>query len=202
MSAEERGWWDALKGDDILHNTAGNPPYDVDAVCDFLEVVLDTGNVGTVLDVGCGVGRLTKRCAERWPHSFVVGVDTAPSLIALAEVDAPSNAGFLPLGDGTCLDGYSNQGRMDAVYSVTVFQHIPHDVAAHYCSDVYEMLASGRRFAFTWVEGTEDTFLSHQADRATVDGWLHAAGFTKIVHLTCPDHPLGWRWAVATKGTQ
>lgn len=203
MSADaERDWWDNLEGDEILDNTAGWPPYNVDSVVDFLEVVLDTGNIGPVLDLGCGAGRLTNRCAERWPRSLLLGVDISPKLLAIASKHRPSNAVYDVIDGRTLDDEGHGPGQIDAAYSVTVFQHLPHDVVASYIRQVGEMLSPSRRFAFTWSYGVEDTFLSHQCDRDDVDGWLEAAGFEKIVHLTNHDHPRGWRWAVATKGSQ
>lgn len=203
MSAEERGWWDALKGDEILHNTAGNPPYNVGAVAHFLETVLDLRN-SYVLDLGCGPGRLTRLLAEWHPVAQFYGVDIAPSFVDLANADAPHNMRAF-VGDGRTIpvDQLPEWGRtILAAYSVTVFQHIPHDAASFYVEQVYNMLAPRGRFAFTWSDGAEDAFLSHQCSRDTVDEWAGDAGFESIIHLTNHDHPRGWRWAVATKGAQ
>jgi cyclopropane fatty-acyl-phospholipid synthase-like methyltransferase len=87
-----------------------------------------------------------------------------------------------------------------SAYAVTVFQHLPHDAVLGYIRQVHDLLVPGGRFAFTWIAGDEDTFLSHQVPyREMVDDWLESAGFAKVVHLTCHDHPSGWRWAVATR---
>ena len=200
MSAEERGWWNALKGDEILHNTAGLPPYDVESVARFLEMVLNLSrdpHLDRVLDLGCGTGRLTRVMAERNPRNFFYGIDIAPSLVAIANSDKPDNM-HCDVGDGRKL---FRPGGFCGAYSVTVFQHLPHDAVANYIGQVGQILPVGCRFAFTYVVGTEDTFLSHQTSVENVARWCAAAGFDHVTHLTCPDHPLGWRWAVATKGS-
>ena len=42
----------------------------------------------TVLDAGCGSGRITEQLAERLPHGRVIALDASPSLVA--EVSSPS----------------------------------------------------------------------------------------------------------------
>ena len=45
---------------------------------------LDAGGVTRVLDAGCGSGRVTERIAERLPTAEVVGLDSSPSMLAVA----------------------------------------------------------------------------------------------------------------------
>lgn len=40
--------------------------------------------VGSVADLGCGPGTMTRVLAERWPNASVVGVDTSPQMLAEA----------------------------------------------------------------------------------------------------------------------
>lgn len=44
----------------------------------------------TVLDVGCGTGRLLRKIGQRWPDSRLTGVDPAEGMIAVARRLAPS----------------------------------------------------------------------------------------------------------------
>jgi trans-aconitate 2-methyltransferase len=62
-----------------------------------LEVVarLDLRGDETVLDAGCGSGRVTKLLLERLPEGFVIGVDTSASMIEKAREALPERTEFL-----------------------------------------------------------------------------------------------------------
>ncbi len=67
----------------------------------FVEFLrLDGGEA--VLEVGSGLGILTRAIAARLPGGHVTGVEVAPAQLAVAERDAPANVRFLP-GDAHAL---------------------------------------------------------------------------------------------------
>lgn len=81
-----------------------------------------TISYGTLLDFGCGVGRMTRAFSSSFKRS--VGIDVSPGMIALARrfnVDRPncefiaSDAPNLPFADQS----------FDFVFSVLVLQHVP-----------------------------------------------------------------------------
>jgi trans-aconitate 2-methyltransferase len=96
-------------------------------------VVLDrltlTGDE-TVLDAGCGSGRITELLAERLPHGQVVALDASPSMIAearrrLARFDDRVAYLVADLGRPFALPG---GGQADAILSTATFHWVPdHD---------------------------------------------------------------------------
>jgi trans-aconitate 2-methyltransferase len=62
-----------------------------------LEVIdrLDLAGDETVLDAGCGSGRVTKLLLERLPRGRVVGVDSSAAMIERARVALPERTEFL-----------------------------------------------------------------------------------------------------------
>jgi len=74
----------------------------------------------TVLDAGCGTGRLTKRLVERVPNGCVIGVDASAAMLAKAREHLGEDAD-LRQADLTQLDF---EEKVDAVYSSAVFHWI------------------------------------------------------------------------------
>lgn len=177
MTDVELAWWAGLSGDDIRLNTQGDPPYDAGRVAEFLHSRLNDPD--RVLDLGCGTGRLA-RVYQRLTQAWVVGFDPSPQILARSREHAPevTFSGSLP------------DGPFDGAYSVTVFQHLPHAECARYVTEVMARLVSVGRFVFQYVEGDEDSFLSHQADEATVRGWCD--GFE--VTVESDPEVAEWRW--------
>ena len=95
-----------------------------------------------VVEIGCGIGRITRPIAARARH--VVGVDISAEMIergreALADVDNVE----LVVGTGGDLAGLADQSA-DAVYSFIVFQHIPDPaVTCAYIRDIGRVLRPG-----------------------------------------------------------
>jgi len=61
----------------------------------------------SILDVGCGTGRLLRKAGQRWPAARLVGVDPAPGMIEVARRLSPSatfytgSAESIPLPDAS-----------------------------------------------------------------------------------------------------
>ena len=78
----------------------------------------------TVLDAGCGSGRVTQLLVERLPHGRVIGADASPSMIEKAR-EALGPDSELHVSDLTELE---LDEPVDAVFSNAVFHWIPdHD---------------------------------------------------------------------------
>jgi trans-aconitate 2-methyltransferase len=78
----------------------------------------------TVLDAGCGSGRVTRMLEQRLPHGRVIAVDASPSMVEKAR-EALRRDATVFVSDLTDIDLHE---EADAVFSNAVFHWIPdHD---------------------------------------------------------------------------
>lgn len=113
---------------------------DLEALLAALGVEL--GPTDTVVEIGCGVGRLTRGIAARARR--VVALDVSPRMIELARVENASLDEVTWLeGDGRSLRGIAD-GVADACLSHVVFQHIPDPaVTLGYVAEMGRVLRPG-----------------------------------------------------------
>jgi ubiquinone/menaquinone biosynthesis C-methylase UbiE len=120
------------------------------------EAVLDEvlGAVGArlepgdrVVEIGCGVGRLTRAIASRC--TAVDAVDVSAEMLALAREHNPElgNVRWI-LGDGETLTGVADESA-DACFSHVDFQHIPDPaITLGYVREIGRVLRPGGRAVF------------------------------------------------------
>jgi len=136
----------------------------------------------TVLDAGCGSGRVTETLAERLPDGRVIALDGSPAMVdaararlarfgeriayVVADLGAP-----LPLADGS----------VDAVLSTATFHWVPdHDALFHHLAAVTR--PGGRLVAQC---GGAGNIANIQRVLATIgDGWLGAVHFEGVLATT------------------
>jgi trans-aconitate 2-methyltransferase len=128
----------------------------------------------TVLDAGCGSGRVTAVLAERLPSGRVIALDGSPSMIARARERLAPFGGRIEyivadLGRPIPLDD-----PVDAVLSTATFHWVPdHDALFHHLAAV--LRPGGRLVAQCGGVGNVATI---RAALATVgDGWLGEAHY-------------------------
>lgn len=154
-----RRFWDARAREDALFFVDNRLEYgsadaerfwrdgerDLARLLDLLDAAVEPDDV--VLDLGCGVGRLTRPLAERARR--VVAVDVSAEMLARAR----DHHGDLDnvewrLGDGTSLAGIAD-GSVDAVVCHVVLQHIPDPaVTLGYVVEMGRVLRPGGWAAF------------------------------------------------------
>lgn len=105
-----------------------------------LQRIGDDGAMESILDVGCGTGRLLRAIKQRWPNVQLIGVDAAEGMVEIAQQLTPGavfhvgRAEVLPLPDAS----------MDVVLSTMSFHHWS-DQAVGVC-EVARVLRPGGRF--------------------------------------------------------
>lgn len=138
----------------------------------------------TVLDIGCGIGRMDRHVASRVGR--LIGVDVSGEMVArararLAEFD---NVEFVEV-DGRSLAPVAD-ASVDVVFSHIVFQHVPRDPVRRMWHEAFRVLRPGGRFLFQVPEAVgesppdppdEDTFEMRFWREAAVRAELEAIGF-------------------------
>ena len=96
---------------------------------------------GTVLDFGCGIGRLTQALARRFDR--VVGVDISESMLEGAESfnEFPDRCSYVHNAAGS-LPEFAD-GSFGFVYSSIVLQHMEPQLARRYLAEFARILAPG-----------------------------------------------------------
>src|SRR5689334_17919649 len=91
------------------------------------------------LEIGCGVGRMTRMMARIFRH--VTAVDVSPEMVQRAKTNLKGLDNVkVVLGDGATLSALKDSSY-DFAFSFIVFQHIPTaEVIASYCREVYRVL--------------------------------------------------------------
>jgi SAM-dependent methyltransferase len=118
---------------------------DLDRILGDLELELGSGAV--VVEIGCGVGRLTRALATRVAR--VIALDVSEEMLRLARENNPGldNVEWVH-GDGRSLAGVPD-GVADACLSHVVFQHIPDpEVTLGYVREIGRVLQPGGWAAF------------------------------------------------------
>lgn len=190
----EREFWDSLNDEEAFTNTAGVPAYNVGAVSEIIVDFLDLPHGSWVLDLGCGVGRLTE-CVADDGTLRIVGFDISEKMIWKA-IRRSYTGTIYVVGDGRNIPAMSNV--FAGAYSVTMFQHIPHEAMWDYIMQVHRLLPDDGKFIFTVAVGDEpDTFLHYQIS----DPEAFALNLTSLfsqVQLDGPDER-GWAWVRCIK---
>jgi SAM-dependent methyltransferase len=99
-----------------------------------------------VLDIGVGVGRLSRALVEQVAH--VTGIDVSAEMIERAKQNLAGHDVRLIVGDGSSLQPLTD-ASFDAVVSLVVFQHIPDpQITLGYVREIGRVLKPGGWAAF------------------------------------------------------
>ncbi len=110
----------------------------------------------TVLDFGCGPGRLTQALATRFDE--VTGVDVAPAMIERARSYAGASGSRCRFEVNARPDLSMFADRtFDLVYSNLVLQHIPPELSRGYIAEFVRVLKPGGIAVFQVPSGTART---------------------------------------------
>ena len=108
--------------------------------------VMDSTNDGlSMLDFGCGIGKMTRAVAKRFPHAEFVGTDLSEQSLAKArqQTSARDRIRFsATLPDRVPFD----DGTFDVAFASGVFHHIEPVERPHWAKELRRVLKPGGRF--------------------------------------------------------
>jgi SAM-dependent methyltransferase len=202
----ERAYWDAAASGDgrselfSVPGIEGWEPGVAACLGQIIPALTDAlGPGSTVLDLGCGIGRLTFPLATRYPDTAFVGLDVSPKMVATARANAKAqrlrNARFLT-GDGRTLP--KTLPRLTGAFSVLTFQHVPPEAQEGYVRALSAKLDPGGTLCIQVVTTDVDHFLSHGVSPRTVAAWCDGAGLApEAIDAGIVDE--SWAWLRARK---
>lgn len=160
-------------------------------ICDLLG---DTKG-GTLLDFGCGVGRLTAPMS-RALGGEIVGYDRSTEMIRHAR-DQRAALGLLG-----AIWYFEEElgfiGMVDGAYSMLVFQHLDPTQLADAISDISHVLFPGAPFVFQYVEGDYHVDFDHRYSEYEIHCLLSGSGMRIVETFPDPQRP-EWRWVKAVQ---
>ena len=165
----------------IEHWEASDPTLDVftastPAIIAALDMTFEPGQ--WVLDLGCGPGRLLTPLRAMHPETHFVGLDISPNMVA----------GCPGVILGT---GHTIPIKVDAAYSVNLFQHLEVWDQATYLIEVKRCVAGPFRFQFV-TAGEEGPF-SHPVSIERMTELVTNAGL-KVTDVLSSSVQWEWCW--------
>jgi len=149
------------------------------AVLDLIDGMQAVAPQGSVLDIGCGTGRLLRTAALRWPGARLFGVDPAERMISEAARLGPDVAFQVAGAEGLPFPDRS----MDLVVSSLSFHHWADQSQG--LREIQRVLRPGGAFALAdhmfWPGGLfNERIHRHRA----LDALFAGAGLTVVAHRT------------------
>ena len=152
-------YWVAATQEADLDSYERSARHDTMALIEGLKPHLTTlqsgGRGGSILDLGCGIGRMTSLLTPHFER--VVGVDVSEVMIERArelhEVSSDTEGASLSfyVNSGTELEAFE-EGSFEVVCSYSVLAHLPADVVMAYFLEVSRVLEQGGLFRYQfWV---------------------------------------------------
>jgi ubiquinone/menaquinone biosynthesis C-methylase UbiE len=143
----------------------------------------ELGRPGTILDVGCGTGRLLRSAAERFPGAKLVGVDAAILLFKQAMRSTPNAT--IQFQQATAEALPFPESSFDLVLSTMTFHHWQNQ--ARGAAEVKRVLTPNGRWLLAefvpsgFMKRVRSLLRLHQfLDRGRLDEVLREAGLTAV----------------------
>jgi SAM-dependent methyltransferase len=133
---------DTVSADEVEYDRLAEAHFE--QICSRIEL----SDSSTILEIGCGVGRLLSRM-QRLPHAQLIGVDISSNMIDLSRKNLLRDSRLhLFVNSGADLSMIASE-RVDFCYANDVFIHIADvNVVVSYFEEVARILKQGGLFRF------------------------------------------------------
>lgn len=176
-----------------------NARADWDAILDSIPMPKEP----TVLEWGCGAGRLLRACPI--PGARLIGVDMSRSMLAEARFSTPAGTTLLESPDGVSCPEISPES-IDFCYAFTVLQHVPtQEIVDGIYRTIARALKPGGAFRMQTHRGPPHTearfgevYGRYYPDGKALATDLERHGFNRISTESGLRHH-DWLWATAWK---
>jgi len=212
--------WDDRAREDAMYYIVTNAADSLDAfdasaqanMSLFSKAVSQVEGRESILEIGCGIGRLLKPFASQFAQ--VYGVDVSPEMIERSKEytkDTPNITTWA--NDGSSLHPLEDNS-IDYVFSYITFQHIPFaTVIETYIRETLRVLKPGGIFQFQVAGKTgtrEEAEWERSRQRTTWNGMMYSdaeiralterIGFLVLdTYADLPDNSCVFQWVVARK---
>lgn len=159
---------------------------------DCLDAIVNNLVATSVLEIGCGIGRLTTAIAKSAFICQLHGIDISEKMLKLT----PKSDVKYKLCSGHSIPYPAKS--FDSVYSMLTFQHINDENMKEYIAETYRVLKDGGVFRFQYVEGEHNSFVDHNHNEDDVTNWLKDYGFEIASIDKGLIHPQ-WTWITGAK---
>lgn len=179
---ENQYWLDVTKDADYKAKYFDDPSISTAETVDAI-VKSFPENPKSITEIGCGYGRLTVEVKKRYPDAFVSGTDINPEILKEAEAfsgwrEDKENTTKYPFY--YCRDNLLGIGLQDAIYAVTVFQHLPNEKKLEYIRQAARALKKGGVLRIQYIDGVRDNFVDHWVLGETMKLWFEECGLSEV----------------------
>lgn len=181
---EERAHWDARS---TMFEMWADQDDGVDHCLERIvpEFALLNDRTATLLEYGCGIGRLTRPMARALPTVEIIGVDISRAGILIARQDTTEKNVRYRQSDGRSLSDVAT--GIDGGWSVVTLQHIPALAQVDLLEEIRDLLRPGGCFVAQVTVGGDDADWSHPLSDKVIRALNPAS-------VATDDRFPTWRW--------
>lgn len=161
---------------------------------------------GTVLDLGCGTGTMTRWIKQQYPDARVIGLDADPHILEIAREKAIRAGVEIEFLEANAADIPLQENSVQRVVSSLFFHHLLPDSKAQVLAEVFRVLeANGEmhisdwgkpsnglmRAMFFFVQLLDGFACTRDNVAGRLPGFVEAAGARQVQNYDCYDTVLG-----------